>query len=109
MLWLKNPIRRIRPTSLYTNFPFPDISVIRPAMVEITSLGAAFAAGKAVGVWSPSKVNTDGVNTDEVNKAETGLKVFESKMEAEVRERKFAEWKKAVVKSLGKEPYALND
>ena len=68
-------------------------------MVEITSLGAAFAAGKAVGVWSPSVAN----------KNEAGLKVFESQMEVEVRERKFAEWKKALVKSLGKEPYALND
>ena len=29
-----------------------DISVVRPEMCEATSLGAAIAAGTAVGVWN---------------------------------------------------------
>ena len=30
----------------------PDISVVRPGMSEATSLGAAIAAGTAIGVWN---------------------------------------------------------
>ena len=32
--------------------PIPDISVVRPGMSEATSLGAAIAAGTAIGVWN---------------------------------------------------------
>jgi glycerol kinase len=57
-------------------------------MLETTALGAAIAAGFAVGVWSTfeelKNVNTAGVTT------------FNPKISAEEKDKKFAKWEKAV-------------
>lgn len=58
-------------------------------MVETTSLGAAIAAGRAVGVW-------DFRVQDKSDSA-----VFEPKMEAARREERFRKWNRAVERSLG--------
>ena len=69
---------------------FLNISVVRPGMWEATSLGAAIAAGTAVGVW-----NKQG------GKSESKTATFEPKMSAEEREAKYRKWNRAVEKSLG--------
>ncbi|KAJ3215154.1 hypothetical protein HDU67_000782 [Dinochytrium kinnereticum] len=67
------------------------IPVERPAMRETTALGAAIAAGLGVGVWpsiadfKPANSHTDFLPT----------------IELEEREDRFAQWKKAVERSLG--------
>lgn len=69
------------------------IPVNRPAMRETTALGAAIAAGLAVGVWDSfgdlSKVNTEGKTT------------FEPKMKKQESDKMFARWQKAVEMSKG--------
>lgn len=62
-------------------------------MLETTALGAAIAAGFAVGVWK---------NFDELKSVNTaGTTVFEPKIKAEVRERMYRRWEKAVEMSRG--------
>jgi glycerol kinase len=65
-----------------------SIPVDRPKMRETTALGAAFAAGLAVGVWK---------DFDELKKINTvGGTVFESKMPKEASKKMFERWEKAV-------------
>jgi glycerol kinase len=68
------------------------VPVIRPRIAETTALGAAYAAGIAVGFWS---------GTDEVaaNWAEGSR--WEPSVADERREKLFRNWKKAVTKSFG--------
>ncbi|KAJ3145318.1 hypothetical protein HDU89_007175 [Geranomyces variabilis] len=66
------------------------ISVERPAMRETTALGAALAAGLAVGVWKDLDNFKAGQKPD----------VFEPKIQATDRASRYAEWKKAVERSL---------
>lgn len=71
-----------------------QVPVRRPMHLETTSLGAALAAGIAVGFWSVDealhgqKHGADG-------------KVFEPQGSAEEADRRHARWKKAVERSLG--------
>lgn len=62
-------------------------------MLETTALGAAIAAGFAVGVWETfdelKNVNTAGITT------------FTPKISAEERDRKYKKWEKAVNMSRG--------
>jgi glycerol kinase len=60
-------------------------------MSEATSLGAAIAAGRAVGVWEIKKPRV------EDGKAKT----FEAKIGDAEREEKYKKWNKTVEKSLG--------
>lgn len=57
-------------------------------MLETTALGAAIAAGFAIGVWQSldelKNVNTAGVTT------------FQPRISAEEKDAKFAKWQKAV-------------
>lgn len=57
-------------------------------MLETTALGAAIAAGFAIGVWSTfeelKNVNTAGVTT------------FTPKISAEEKDKRFGKWEKAV-------------
>lgn len=62
-------------------------------MRETTALGAAIAAGLAVGVWRSFAELRD------VNRA--GGKVFQPRTSVEDRETKFAAWTKAVEKCRG--------
>ncbi|KAI9199464.1 uncharacterized protein BJ171DRAFT_214366 [Polychytrium aggregatum] len=67
------------------------ITVERPKMRETTALGAALAAGLAVGVWA---------SVDEF-RSKQSIDRFESKSDEQERERMFNKWKKAIEKSLG--------
>jgi glycerol kinase len=64
-----------------------DVPVIRPVVSETTSLGAAYAAGLAVGFWQ---------DIDSLRKNWLEGKRWSPKMPAEVRQEKFSGWKKAV-------------
>ncbi|MDQ6753807.1 MAG: glycerol kinase GlpK [Actinomycetota bacterium] len=67
------------------------IPVIRPKVVETTALGAAYAAGLAVGFWK---------DTEEVSKYWAEDKRWEPQMDAAERDRQMRLWKKAVTKSM---------
>jgi glycerol kinase len=68
-----------------------DAPVVRPLMTETTALGAAYAAGLAVGYWQ---------NADDL-RANWGIdKIWEPKMTADKREHHYKSWKKAVQRSF---------
>jgi glycerol kinase len=67
------------------------VPVIRPAVAETTSLGAAYAAGLAVGFW-------DEVESLRENWVED--KRWLPQMDAATRERGYALWKKAVTRTF---------
>jgi glycerol kinase len=69
-----------------------DIDVIKPVVLETTSMGAAFAAGLAVGVWK---------DFDEVRMLWAVARTFKPAMEEEKREMYWHGWQKAVKKSIG--------
>ncbi len=64
-----------------------DVPVIRPRVSETTALGAAYAAGLAVGFWS---------GTEELRKNWDIDKTWQPAMETKVRETYHRQWKKAV-------------
>jgi glycerol kinase len=68
------------------------VPVIRPAVTETTALGAAFAAGLAVGFWS---------DQDELRERWSEDKRWEPAMAESRREREYSQWKKAVQRSFG--------
>lgn len=70
-----------------------NIQVHRPQMRETTALGAAIAAGLAMGVWKNVE-DLHGVNTD-------GKTVFESQITDEKRDQMYNGWKEAVKRSFG--------
>ncbi|KAI8880435.1 glycerol kinase [Backusella circina FSU 941] len=70
-----------------------DIEVHRPELKETTALGAAIAAGLAVGIWK-SEEDLDHVNNKKVQ-------VFKSQITEEKREKMYIGWKEAVTRSLG--------
>ena len=67
------------------------VPVIRPAVTETTALGAAYAAGLAVGFWT---------DLDDLQKHWREDKRWEPAMSEEDREAGYAKWKKAVQRSL---------
>ncbi len=67
------------------------VPVVRPAVTETTALGAAFAAGLAVGFWS---------DQGELRERWREDKRWEPQMDADARERGYAQWKKAVTRSF---------
>ncbi|HMK90305.1 MAG TPA: glycerol kinase GlpK [Methylocystis sp.] len=69
-----------------------DAPVLRPRSLETTALGAAYAAGLAVGLWRSVK---------ELAASWRCEKRFEPKMPQAERERLVAAWDKAVERSLG--------
>ncbi|KAH8687577.1 putative glycerol kinase [Tricladium varicosporioides] len=74
--------------TMQTQADLIGIPVERPKMLETTALGAAIAAGFAVGVWESfeelKNVNTQGITT------------FLPKITPNEREQRFARWTKAV-------------
>jgi glycerol kinase len=68
-----------------------DVPVVRPMVAETTALGAAYAAGLAVGFWS---------STDEIRANWTADKRWEPAMDESQRARLYADWKKAVTKTF---------
>ncbi|PPF75744.1 glycerol kinase GlpK [Pseudoclavibacter sp. Z016] len=68
-----------------------NTDVVRPAVTETTALGAAYAAGLAVGFWK---------DLDEVSANWQEDKRWTPQMPEEERERLYRNWKKAVSKTL---------
>ncbi|HWE08913.1 MAG TPA: glycerol kinase GlpK [Solirubrobacteraceae bacterium] len=68
------------------------VPVIRPEVTETTALGAAYAAGLAVGFWS---------DQDELRERWSEDKRWEPQMSEEDREAGYKNWQKAVERSLG--------
>jgi glycerol kinase len=68
-----------------------DVPVIRPTVAETTSLGAAYAAGLAVGFWSEVEDLRANWGKD---------KEWQPQMDAEERDKEYRFWKKAVTKSF---------
>jgi glycerol kinase len=68
------------------------VDVIRPEVIETTALGAAYAAGIAVGFWAGQQDVTD--NWSEGRR-------WQPQMDPSERERLYRNWKKAVTKTLG--------
>jgi glycerol kinase len=68
-----------------------DVPVVRPVVAETTALGAAYAAGLAVGYWS---------SLDELRANWAEDKRWTPALPAEEREREYRNWKKAVTKSF---------
>ena len=68
------------------------VPVIRPRVTETTALGAAFAAGLAVGFWRDEAELRERWSED---------RRWEPQMDGATRAREHAQWKKAVERSLG--------
>ena len=67
------------------------VPVIRPKVTETTALGAAYAAGIAVGFWEGEQDVTDNWQED---------KRWEPEMPEDEVERQYRLWKKAVQRTL---------
>jgi glycerol kinase len=67
------------------------VAVVRPVVAETTALGAAYAAGLAVGFWA---------NLDELRANWQEDKRWEPQLDEAERERTYRLWKKAVQKTL---------
>ena len=68
-----------------------NVPVIRPTVVETTSLGAAYAAGLAVGYWS---------DLDDLRKNWGIDKTWTPAMADDIRKAGYQDWKKAVERTL---------
>ncbi len=68
------------------------VPVIRPSVAETTALGAAFAAGLAVGFWS---------GLDDLRERWSEGRRWQPAMDERPREAEYAQWQRAVQRSLG--------
>jgi glycerol kinase len=68
-----------------------DVPVIRPQVAETTALGAAYAAGLAVGYWS---------SQDDLRSNWQEDKRWTPAMDPRVRDRDYGSWKKAVTRTF---------
>jgi len=68
-----------------------DVPVIRPTVAETTSLGAAYAAGLAVGFWSEVEDLRANWGKD---------KEWQPQMDPQERDKEYAFWKKAVTRTF---------
>ncbi|KQO06275.1 glycerol kinase [Agreia sp. Leaf244] len=68
-----------------------NVPVVRPVVAETTALGAAYAAGLAVGYWD---------NLDDLRKNWQEDQRWTPNMDDAERERLYRNWKKAVTKTL---------
>jgi glycerol kinase len=67
------------------------VMVVRPVVAETTALGAAYAAGLAVGFWS---------SLDELRANWQVAQVWEPHLPSAERDRLFGQWKKAVTRTF---------
>jgi glycerol kinase len=67
------------------------IDVVKPVITETTALGAAFAAGLAVGVWK---------NTDELKKIWKRENTWNSQSTSEWRKTGYEKWRKAITRTF---------
>jgi glycerol kinase len=68
-----------------------DVPVVRPQVTETTALGAAYAAGLAVGFWE---------SREELAERWAEDRRWEPRMDPDLREREYARWRKAVQRTL---------
>lgn len=68
-----------------------DVPVVRPKVAETTALGAAYAAGLAVGFWR---------DFDELRANWGRDREWKPTMDASAREKLYADWKKAVTRTF---------
>jgi glycerol kinase len=68
-----------------------NVPVVRPKVAETTALGAAYAAGLAVGFWK---------DTDELKKNWGQDKEWKPKMSSKRRAGLYLGWKKAVTRTF---------
>jgi glycerol kinase len=68
-----------------------DVPVVRPGIPETTALGAAYAAGLAVGFWEHTDALINNWQSD---------KTWVPSLDRETRKKLYAQWKKAVEKSF---------
>jgi glycerol kinase len=68
-----------------------DVPVVRPIVAETTALGAAYAAGLAVGFWT---------STDEIRTNWAADRTWHPALDATTREARYSTWKKAVTKTF---------
>ena len=68
-----------------------QIEIVRPQIVETTALGAAYAAGLAVGYWK---------STDELKAKSAIAKKWSPNKESELATKGLGKWEKAVSKTL---------
>ena len=73
-----------------------NIDVVRPKVIEITSLGAAYLAGLAVGYWK---------NADEIKKCWKMDRTFTPAMPTRMREKLYEGWLKSVKRTLSKHAF----
>lgn len=71
------------------------MDVVRPSVIETTSLGAAYLAGLAIGYWKDS---------DEISRCWRSNRVFKPKMAKEMRQRLCEGWHDAVKRTLTRRP-----
>lgn len=67
--------------------------VVRPSDIETTALGAAYAAGLAVGVWTEEEIFASG----EKGKSDT---TFHPMIDEQLRKKKVDSWCKAVSRTF---------
>jgi glycerol kinase len=67
------------------------VPVVRPVIAETTALGAAYAAGLAVGFWS---------SPDEIRANWAADRTWIPSMDATVRDALYSKWKKAVTRTF---------
>jgi glycerol kinase len=67
------------------------VPVIRPTVTETTALGAAFAAGLAVGFWA---------DRDDLRARWSEDRRWQPRMDEDERERAYARWRKAVTRTF---------
>ncbi len=68
-----------------------NVPVVRPSVIETTVLGAAYAAGLAVGYWP---------DVEDLRANWSEDKRWLPQMDEATRERQYAQWKKAVTRTL---------
>ncbi|MFW6204693.1 MAG: glycerol kinase GlpK [Actinomycetota bacterium] len=68
-----------------------DVPVVRPTVTETTALGAAYAAGLAVGYWS---------TLDELQDMWAEDRRWQPRLDGGERERLYRQWKKAVTRTF---------
>jgi glycerol kinase len=69
-----------------------DVPVVRPTITETTALGAAYAAGLAVGYWQ---------NFDDLRQNWGVDKTFQPDMAGDTRTKLLRGWSKAIERSFG--------
>jgi glycerol kinase len=67
------------------------LDIVKPVITETTSLGAAFAAGLAVGIWK---------NTDEIKSIWKRENTWKSKSTSEWRASGYQKWRKAITRTF---------